>query len=67
MGMIVVEYSGHQQITEAGWVYRMNDRRGWVIYKDPQSGKWHTHSEAIFIVQARVPNRSGPRLVDAVS
>ena len=50
-----MEYSEHQQITYAGWAYRTNDW-GWVIYKDPQTGKWHTNSEAILIVEARVAN-----------
>jgi hypothetical protein len=49
----VVEYSEHRRITDAGWVYRTKDR-GWVIYRDPRTGTWHTQSEAIFIVQAQV-------------
>jgi len=43
----------HQRITAAGWPYRTNSR-GWVIYQDPQTGLWHTHSEAISMIQAYV-------------
>ncbi len=56
----MVEYTEHHRITAAGWVYRTNDR-GWVIYRDPQTGAWHTHSEAILIVQARNPQTGGAR------
>ncbi len=41
----------HQAIMAAGWSYRANDR-GWVIYRDPQTGMWHTRSDAIAIVSA---------------
>ena len=60
----MVEYSKHHRITGAGWAYRTNDRC-WMIYQDPETGTWYTQSEAILIVQARVPNGSGPRIVDA--
>ena len=40
----------HQIIVESGWSYRTNDR-GWVIYRDPQTGVWHTRSDAIAIVE----------------
>jgi len=43
----------HQEITNAGWSYRMNDR-GWVIYRHPQTGRWHTRPEAAVIVEAQV-------------
>jgi hypothetical protein len=45
----VVEHSEHQQITAAGWAYRAKNS-GWVIYLDPQTGIWHTRSEAMFII-----------------
>ena len=41
----------HHIIVAAGWSYRTNDR-GWVIYRDPETGLWHTRSEAIAIVEA---------------
>ncbi|HYW48091.1 MAG TPA: hypothetical protein VE959_34830 [Bryobacteraceae bacterium] len=28
----------------------MNDR-GWVIYRHPQTGRWHTRAEAMAIVE----------------
>jgi hypothetical protein len=42
--------SDHWRITAAGWCYRSNDR-GWIIYRDPQTGRWHTRAEAIAIVE----------------
>jgi hypothetical protein len=48
----MIEPSDHQQITSAGWPYRTNDR-GWVIYRNPGTGLWHTRSEALSIL-ARV-------------
>jgi hypothetical protein len=39
----------HRELTVAGWGYRMNDR-GWVIYRHPQTRRWHTRSEATAIV-----------------
>jgi hypothetical protein len=35
----------HRKLTKRGWTYRMNDR-GWVIYRHPQTGRWHTLREA---------------------
>src|SRR6266852_472730 len=29
----------HRMLTGAGWSYRTNDR-GWIIYRDPQTGRW---------------------------
>jgi hypothetical protein len=44
----------HQKLTDAGWSYRANDR-GWVIYRDPQTGHWHPRLEAIGIVEPFEP------------
>jgi hypothetical protein len=38
-------------ISVAGWSYRTNDR-GWIIYRDPQTGRWHTCAEAMAIIEA---------------
>jgi hypothetical protein len=38
-------------ISVAGWSYRINDR-GWIIYRDPQTGRWHTCAEAMTIIEA---------------
>lgn len=46
----LVPATEHQAIMAAGWSYRMNDR-GWIIYRDPQSGLWHTRSDAVAIVE----------------
>jgi hypothetical protein len=39
----------HQTILAAGWSYRTNDR-GWVIYRDPQTGQWYTRSDALAVL-----------------
>lgn len=63
-GVFVAEQTDHQRITDAGWSYRPNDR-GRIIYRDPKTGKWHTYSEAISILQARASSESVPRVVKA--
>ena len=42
----------HVQLLDAGWSYRTNADRGWVIYRDPATGLWHTRDEAIRILEA---------------
>lgn len=46
------EQPDHNKITAAGWAYRSNSQ-GWLIYKNPRTGNWHTRAEAIEIVEAR--------------
>jgi len=41
----------HRMLTGAGWSYRSNDR-GWIIYRDPQTGRWHTLSEALSVMRS---------------
>ena len=43
--------SQNQELTESGWSYRMNER-GWVIYRYPRTGRWHTRSEAMAIAES---------------
>ena len=40
----------HVALTNAGWSYRTNER-GWVIYRNPQTGLWHTRAEAAALVE----------------
>jgi hypothetical protein len=42
----------HVTLLDAGWSYRTNADRGWVIYRDPATGLWHTRDEAIRILEA---------------
>jgi len=50
----MVEHSDHYRITTtAGWDYQTNSR-GWVIYRNPLTRLWQTHTEAISIIQAEV-------------
>ena len=48
--------SVHQELTAAGWSYRMNDR-GWVIYRHPQTGRWHTLPDATAIAETEATSR----------
>jgi hypothetical protein len=43
----------HRDLTVAGWGYRMNER-GWVIYRRPHTGRWHTRLEATALVETGV-------------
>jgi hypothetical protein len=47
-----MERSNHARLTDAGWAYRTNADRGWVIYRDPKTGLWHPMKEALEILEA---------------
>ena len=51
--------SDHKKITAAGRAYRTNER-GWMIYREPRTGRWHTRDEAIrkVIPSAELPDAS---------
>ena len=44
--------STHGRLLDAGWSYRTNADRGWVIYRNPATGQWHSRDEAIWILEA---------------
>ena len=46
MTVLVDSKSDHEKITAAGWGYRTNER-GWMIYREPHTARWHTRDEAI--------------------
>jgi hypothetical protein len=46
----------HRELTVAGWGYRMKDR-GWIIYRHPQTRRWHTRPEAAAIIAAGLTSR----------
>ena len=48
-----MEPSDHGQLADAGWAYRLNDSRGWIIYCDPATRLWHSREEAIRILEAQ--------------
>jgi hypothetical protein len=48
----------HTRLLDAGWSYRTNADRGWVIYCDPATGQWHTRDEALRILDASDATRS---------
>jgi hypothetical protein len=47
-----MERGPHARLVEAGWSYRTNAERGWVIYRDPATQLWHPRGEAIRILEA---------------
>jgi hypothetical protein len=42
--------SSHTRLLDAGWSYRTNADRGWIIYRDPATSLWHPRDEAIRIL-----------------
>jgi hypothetical protein len=42
----------HDRLTSIGWSYRTNDR-GWLIYRDPRTGRWHDAPEAMAIIEGK--------------
>jgi hypothetical protein len=44
--------SNHVRLLDAGWSYRTNVDCGWVIYRDPATGRWHSRDEAVLILDA---------------
>ena len=58
----IVRCSDHWKIISvAGWSYRTNDR-GWIIYRDPQTGRWHTCAEAMAIIETVASTPAAPSL-----
>lgn len=51
----------HRMLTGAGWSYRSNDR-GWIIYRHPQTGRWHTLSEALSVMRSPMSVPARPKL-----
>jgi hypothetical protein len=54
----------HNRIATAGWAYRTNPR-GWIIYRNPETGLWHTRVEALQILEGKpdlpaAPEDPGP-------
>jgi len=47
-----MEQSNHARLVDAGWAYRTNADRGWLIYRDPKTGLWHPMKEAMGILGA---------------
>jgi hypothetical protein len=37
----------HRKLTSGGWYFRTD--HGWVIYSDPQTGRWYTLKDALKI------------------
>ena len=42
--------SNHFRLLDAGWSYRTNVDRAWIIYRHPATGRWHSRDEAIRIL-----------------
>ena len=54
--IVPVEPLDHNKIAAAGWAYRTNTR-GWIIYRNPETGLWHPRVEALQILGQKA---SGP-------
>jgi len=52
----------HRMLTGAGWSYRTNDR-GWIIYRDPQTRRWHTLNGALSVLRSAMSVAAPPKLV----
>jgi hypothetical protein len=46
-----MEQSNHARLLDAGWSRAAY--QGWIRYRDPVTGLWHTLDEAIKILDAR--------------
>jgi len=44
--------STHARLVDAGWSYRTNADRGWVIYRDPSTGRWYAPEDAVRVLEA---------------
>lgn len=51
----------HRMLTGAGWSYRTNDR-GWIIYRDPQTRRWHTLNSALSVMRSAMRVAAPPKL-----
>jgi hypothetical protein len=56
--------SNHARLANAGWTYRTNVDRGWIIYCDPATGLWHSRKEALTILEARMESQWSDRCDD---
>jgi hypothetical protein len=45
----------HRRLTDAGWSYRTNEERGWIVYRNPSTGKWYSRKDAIVILDESSP------------
>ncbi len=57
MGTEMRPKSNHARLTDAGWSYRKNVDRGWIIYKDPETRRWSTEKDSVAILESRVDQR----------
>ena len=51
----------HRMLTGAGWSYRTNDR-GWIIYRDPQTQRWHTLNGALSVMRSAMSIPALPKV-----
>jgi len=45
----------HHRLTDAGWSYRTNEDRGWIVYRNPSTGKWYSRHDALVILDECLP------------
>jgi hypothetical protein len=49
----IMETRNHARLGDAGWAYRTNSGRGWIIYRDPETRLWHSQVDAIRVLDGR--------------
>jgi hypothetical protein len=50
--------SDHHRLTDAGWSYRTNAERGWIVYRDRGTQKWYSRKDALAILDKRLSGLS---------
>jgi hypothetical protein len=40
----------HRRLVDAGWSYCRNEERGWIVYRNPNTGKWYSRQDALVIL-----------------
>ena len=59
-----IEPSHHARLMAAGWSYRTNADRGWIVYCDPATGLWHPEKEAVAIKERSMESQRTERCND---
>ena len=60
-GSHLAQTGEHRMLTGAGWSYRTNDR-GWIIYRDPQTQRWHTLNGALSVMRSAMSIPALPKV-----
>lgn len=53
----------HLRLTNAGWSYRTNEDRGWIVYKNPGTGRWYTRRDALAVLDEGNPGLAAAGMI----